>query len=200
MSKVSISGNASGTGVFTIQAPNSNVDRVLSLPDEAGTVLTSAGVPASAMPAGSVIQVVQVPAPSSVTVSSGQATPTAWQTIVSASITPTSTTSKIYISWTTGYSMLSGNTWSACGFVMWRDTVGVNQIGSVYGLIGYDTSAALNHRINQCDGQTIDIPASTGSVTYYLTGRAENGNGQVSAQTLFAGYSPAVLTLMEIAA
>ena len=42
MSKVSISGNASGTGVFTIQAPNSNVDRVLSLPDEAGTVLTSA--------------------------------------------------------------------------------------------------------------------------------------------------------------
>lgn len=47
MSKVSISGNASGTGVFTIQAPNSNVDRVLSLPDEAGTVLTTAtpGVP-----------------------------------------------------------------------------------------------------------------------------------------------------------
>ena len=52
MSKVSISGNASGTGVFTIQAPSSNTDRVLSLPDEAGTVLTSAsnvaqkGVPA----------------------------------------------------------------------------------------------------------------------------------------------------------
>lgn len=42
MSKVSISGNASGTGVFTIQSPDSNVDRVLSLPDEAGTVaLTS---------------------------------------------------------------------------------------------------------------------------------------------------------------
>ena len=152
------------------------------------------------MPAGSVIQVVQVPAPSSVTVSSGQATPTAWQTIVSASITPTSTTSKIYISWTAGYSMLSGNTWSGCGFAMWRGTVGVTQIGSVYGLIGYDTSASLNHRINQCAGQTIDTPASTGSVTYYLAGRAENGNGQVSAQTLFAGYSPAVLTLMEIAA
>ena len=42
MSKVAISGNASGTGTFTIQAPNSNTDRVLSLPDEAGTVLTSA--------------------------------------------------------------------------------------------------------------------------------------------------------------
>jgi len=40
MSKVAISGNASGTGTFTIQAPNSNTDRVLTLPDEAGTVLT----------------------------------------------------------------------------------------------------------------------------------------------------------------
>lgn len=42
MSKVAIQGNASGTGTFTISAPNSNTDRALVLPDEAGTVLTSA--------------------------------------------------------------------------------------------------------------------------------------------------------------
>jgi hypothetical protein len=42
MSKVSITGNASGTGTFTIASPNSNTDRTLTLPDEAGTVLTSA--------------------------------------------------------------------------------------------------------------------------------------------------------------
>jgi len=42
MSYVKIEGNASGTGTFTIAAPNSNTDRVLTLPDEAGTVLTSA--------------------------------------------------------------------------------------------------------------------------------------------------------------
>ena len=42
MSKVKIEGNASGTGTFTIAAPNSNTDRTLTLPDEAGTVLTSA--------------------------------------------------------------------------------------------------------------------------------------------------------------
>lgn len=51
MSKVAIAGNASGTGTFTIQAPNSNTDRVLSLPDEAGTVLTS-GTPLSSFPTG----------------------------------------------------------------------------------------------------------------------------------------------------
>jgi len=40
MSKISLKPNASGTGNFSIEAPNSNVDRTLALPDEAGTVLT----------------------------------------------------------------------------------------------------------------------------------------------------------------
>lgn len=42
MSKIAVAGNASGTGVFTIASPNSNTDRTLTLPDETGTVLTSA--------------------------------------------------------------------------------------------------------------------------------------------------------------
>ena len=37
MSNVAITGNASGTGVFTVASPNSNGDRVLTLPDETGT-------------------------------------------------------------------------------------------------------------------------------------------------------------------
>ena len=41
MSKVAIVGDPSGTGTFTISAPNGNTDRTLVLPDEAGTVLTS---------------------------------------------------------------------------------------------------------------------------------------------------------------
>jgi len=40
MSKVSIQGDQNGTGDFTIKAPNSNTDRTLNLPDEAGSVLT----------------------------------------------------------------------------------------------------------------------------------------------------------------
>ena len=42
MSKISITPNPSGTGVFTISSPATNTDRSLTLPDEAGTVLTSA--------------------------------------------------------------------------------------------------------------------------------------------------------------
>ncbi|MFZ9079307.1 MAG: hypothetical protein ACO23H_12295 [Alphaproteobacteria bacterium] len=41
MSNVVIQGDASGTGNFTIAAPNSNTDRSLTLPDEAGTLLTN---------------------------------------------------------------------------------------------------------------------------------------------------------------
>ncbi len=42
MSLVKIQGNASGTGEFTIAAPNSNTNRTLTLPDNTGTILTSA--------------------------------------------------------------------------------------------------------------------------------------------------------------
>jgi len=40
MSKISLQPNASGTGTFTLAAPDSNTNRTLSLPDEAGSVLT----------------------------------------------------------------------------------------------------------------------------------------------------------------
>jgi hypothetical protein len=47
MSKVALSGNASGTGTFTIASPNGNTDRTINLPDSNGTILTTAtaGVP-----------------------------------------------------------------------------------------------------------------------------------------------------------
>jgi phage baseplate assembly protein gpV len=42
MSKIALSGNSLGSGTLTIAAPNTNTDRTLVLPDEAGTVVTSA--------------------------------------------------------------------------------------------------------------------------------------------------------------
>ena len=43
MSKIAVKGADTGTGVFTIESPATNTDRVLTLPDEAGTILTSGG-------------------------------------------------------------------------------------------------------------------------------------------------------------
>tara|TARA_R110000868_G_scaffold380447_1_gene646457 strand:+ start:26 stop:607 length:582 start_codon:yes stop_codon:yes gene_type:complete len=44
MSKVVIAGDVNGSGVFTISAPNGNTNRTLTLPDEAGTIATTAFV------------------------------------------------------------------------------------------------------------------------------------------------------------
>jgi hypothetical protein len=41
LSKIALSGNASGTGTFTLASPNSNTDRTLNLPDAAGTIQVS---------------------------------------------------------------------------------------------------------------------------------------------------------------
>jgi hypothetical protein len=47
MSLVKVQGNVSGTGTLTIAAPNTNSDHTLTLPDQTGTILTTAtaGVP-----------------------------------------------------------------------------------------------------------------------------------------------------------
>ena len=51
MSKIALTPNASGTGIFTVASPNSSTDRTLTLPDETGTVDTL-------QRSGNVIQVV----------------------------------------------------------------------------------------------------------------------------------------------
>lgn len=88
MSNIAIQGSATGTGVFTIASPATNTDRTLTLPDEAGTVLTTAGVPASAMPAGSVIQVVYKNFSDVTVISNGADT---FQTVTNGNLAVTST-------------------------------------------------------------------------------------------------------------
>jgi len=39
MSKIALQPNASGSGVFTLEAPNSNTNRTLTLPDMSGVTL-----------------------------------------------------------------------------------------------------------------------------------------------------------------
>jgi hypothetical protein len=54
MSKVAIKGATTGTATFTIESPATNTDRTLVLPDNAGTVLTSASDLAAANLTGNV--------------------------------------------------------------------------------------------------------------------------------------------------
>lgn len=44
MSKLTLAGNASGTGTYTIEAPNSNNSRTMLLPDSAGNLVVTQAV------------------------------------------------------------------------------------------------------------------------------------------------------------
>ena len=46
MSRAILKGNASGTGTVTLETPNTNTDRTISLPDATGTVMVSGNMPA----------------------------------------------------------------------------------------------------------------------------------------------------------
>jgi hypothetical protein len=41
MSNITVQGNASGSGIITLESPNTNSNRTVTLPDETGTLLTS---------------------------------------------------------------------------------------------------------------------------------------------------------------
>lgn len=171
MSKIALSPNASGTGVFTIASPSGNTDRTLTLPDEAGTVLTSAGVPASAMPAGSVLQVVfdVDNAEQSYAFSSTQAT--GFPTVCQVTITPISTNSKILIF---AEASISGP--SASGFeaairvtrngapadgLNTTPTGGVAKAHSSGGPLSSETAETMTVSL-------VDSPATTSALTYRI--------------------------------
>jgi hypothetical protein len=83
-----------GTNYVEITAPASlTADRTLTLPDETGTIITTAGVPASSLPAGSVLQVVSATTTGTVTTTSTSFV----ETGLEVSITPSSASNKILV-------------------------------------------------------------------------------------------------------
>jgi len=60
LSKIALSGNASGTGTLTIAAPNTNSDFTITLPAASGTLATT---DTAGFPAGTVMLFVQTSAP-----------------------------------------------------------------------------------------------------------------------------------------
>jgi len=154
MSKVKIEGNASGTGTLTISAPNTNVDRSLTLPDGAGEIFVG-DITSSDLPSGSVLQVVQAQLGSYVDVSTTSVT-----NLFSASITPSSTSSKILILASITSRVFSG--FNSSAYVGMKR--GSTELPCAHEHInGPDTtfaSATMTY---------LDSPSTTSSTTYYAT-------------------------------
>jgi hypothetical protein len=192
MSKVKIEGNASGTGTFTIAAPNSNTDRTFNLPDEAGTVLTSASdIAASQLPAGSVIQVVS--AINTTLVQPSTATTQYWFSAgTQASITPTSASSKILVLVQQSY--FHENTGpTGMGFRIARNGTDVTTEN------GFTASYQGADRVHGYQSIVyLDSPSSTSEVTYLVRAMFWATGGDVQLQ--YGGAeSPSRIVLLEIA-
>lgn len=181
MSKISLTPNASGTGNFTIASPATNTDRTLTLPDNTGTILTSASN--TNFPAGSVLQVVQGTLSTTPTTNST----TFVTTGLSATITPKSSTNKILIIANGSYYSTST---SYTYYTIYRGSTNL-EINSTRGF------AEANFAANTGGIMAVsylDSPATTSATTYTIYTR------QGALVYFPVDGSTAAITLMEIAA
>jgi hypothetical protein len=192
MSKVAIKGASTGNATFTIESPATNTDRTLVLPDNAGTVLTSASNLAGVAGVGKVLQVVNATFSTQVVSSSS----TFADTGLTATITPTSATSKILVLVNQAGCGKQNNNTSLALRLLRDATVALN-----FERIGGFDNANTNNFIGSCSACFLDSPATT-SATTYKTQLASSGNAsQVYTQVTDGGISAtSTITLMEIAA
>ena len=184
MSKVVIQGNASGTGDFTIAAPNSNTDRTLTLPDAGGTLDRLDR-------AGNVLQVVQTQSTTQETFTSGAYTSTS---SFSGVITPSSTSNKIFVVADVAmmYYLSSGNSAHAL-FRLYRAvgaTASAASTGQTYDYGGSGILTSINLPINW-----LDSPSTTSQLTYVL--QVSKQAGEQARLNYNGGTSR--MTLLEIA-
>ncbi len=197
MSKVAISGNASGTGTFTIAAPNSNSDRTLTLPDNAGTILTSASSLAGLTGVGKVLQVVSTTKTDTFSTSS---TSYVDLTGLSVSITPQSSSNKILIFYT-----VNGKQTTTPSMRLVRNSTAIciaDSSGSLLqGTAGTFQGGPDGNQTVQIAGNFLDSPATTSSTTYKVQVVTDSGTVYYnrSPNDFYARYT-STITVMEIAA
>jgi len=170
------------------------VDQIQTI-DGTGTIALQnqlSGMTSASMPAGSVLQVVQGTTGSQAGTSSNS-----YQTIVSASITPTSTSSKILIKAScTCY--LGTNAGSRSEFTIFRDSTNVaTGISSTSMLAMGGRSSDGSITISYPNVTKLDSPSSTSAITYAF--KARNNDASVGAFNWCWDNSVAEITLMEIA-
>ena len=182
MSKVSLAGNASGTGIFTIASPNSNTDRTLTLPDSTGTLLNTASN--TNFPAGSILQVQTVSQDSQLSTTSvmnySSSLPTISQGVqaLSISFTPKSSSSNLVFYFNT---YATSSSVSNAIFAMFQDSTCISAIAPRYVTTGESQWANLI-MFNRASG-------STSARTYSVRFGGQPGNAPLVAINTYPAYA-----------
>ena len=179
----------STSGSITLQEPAVAGTTVLTLPAVTGTVLTD-----TSPKAGNVIQVVNATYSTAATTTSG----TFQDTGLSATITPSSSSSKILVIWA-----ING-VYAATGIGVETNLVRTStQIVYTENLAARATLPAGNADAGSgtSGGTYLDSPATTSATTYKCQFRSRDGSASVTVQfSGSGGTSTSMITLMEIAA
>ena len=205
MSNIAMAGGATGTGTVTLLAPSTSTNRTLTLPDETGTVMLNAAqsVPRTALPIGSVLQVVSATKTDTFSTAS-----TSWTDVtgLSVSITPTSATSKIIVLATVNTS----NT-GAARFVirLVRNSTAIC-VGDAAGSRAQTSSAnearATTGFMSPFSVNFLDSPSTTSSTTYKIQTNNIDGGTTVfnrvynDLDSTSIARTASTITVMEIAA
>lgn len=180
MSLVQVQGNASGTGTLTIAAPNTNSNYTLTLPTETGTVLTN-------KTAGTILQIIQGTTSTQVSTTSA----TFVDTGLTATITPSSTSSKILILVTQAGVMKGPTANVVVSLSLRRGATEIQRFGYP---VGYTNAA--NYWGGGQSTSYLDSPATT-SATTYKTQVSISGGATIEVQR--DNIPASTIILMEIA-
>jgi hypothetical protein len=182
----------STSGSCTLQEQAVAGTTVLTLPTTSGTVLTD-----TSPKAGNVLQVVQGKLSTSFSTSSTSVVDTG----LTASITPTSATSKV-LCYVTLNGIRTNNTTNNLYVYLVRNGTNLDNVGQLGSFFTQftGTSGQTNGRVGTVSNMILDTPATTSACTYKIQFACESGS-----QTSFLNDQNTMLTvstiiLMEIAA
>jgi len=187
----------STSGSVTLQEPAIAGTTVLDLPATSGTVLVGGtqNIPKSALPTGSVLQVV-----SATKTDTFSTTSTSFVDVtgLSVSITPSSSSSKILVMLTCGS---IGNVLNTTKLNIVRNSTNIAQpaSGTISSTINHFPGGSTNS-IGDC-ASFLDSPATTSATTYKIQFAVDGSTGYLNRHTGNTDYnSVSTITVMEIAA
>ena len=187
----------STSGSITLQEPAVSGNTVLSLPAVSGTLITTGSsgqsIPKAALPTGSVLQVVNATFGTYTSTSSTNPVDTG----LTASITPTSSSSKI-LAFVSINGCEKGNNTASIRFRLVRNST---DIFSFENIIFGATSSPVAY--GNTSTSYLDSPSTTSATTYKVQWNVSNGSGTIYINNYGAGgagTTNCTLTLMEIAA
>lgn len=192
MSKIAIKGATTGTGVFTLESPATNTDRTLILPDEAGTVVTTAS---SILNVGKVLQI----ATASTDLITYSNSTTYVGTNLSVNITKQQADSKILILVSAFVMAYSASNGDSIGGGRVYETQSSREVFDFRRIVrSYDAGdvnvAGATHGLT-----CIDAVSGTGARTYRFDIKEFGGSGDIRFNLDSNGDCVSTITVLEIA-